>query len=72
MHTCKIQWVDKNGKPTPDTRKSVGYVRCLGYPCKENPSYKPAPSQWFPICAEHLRDMPKDGIWEFKKEKTHE
>ncbi len=68
MTTCKIQWIDKNGKPTPDSNPCVGYVRCLGYPVYENPAYVPTPSDWIPICAEHLPDMPNDGRWEFTKE----
>ncbi len=69
MSHCKIQWIDKDtGKPTPDTNESVGYARCTGYPCKDNPSYVAPTSKWFPICAEHLARLPLDGHWDFSKD----
>lgn len=63
---CEIQWVDATGNPTPDTNEAVGTVQCLGYPCPSNPSYRPEPSREFPICADHLRQMPQDGHWIFR------
>ncbi len=68
---CEIQWVDDDGKPTPDNNKAIGIVQCLGYDLKTsaayavNPSYKPEPSALYPICAEHLKQMPNDGVWVF-------
>ena len=64
--TSSIQWVDPRGEPTPDTNPAIGHARCLGYPVKSNPSYKPTPSPWRPICAEHLKRLPLDGRWEFR------
>ena len=26
MSTCKIQWIDDDGKPTPDSNESVGFA----------------------------------------------
>lgn len=26
MECCRIQWIDKDGKPTPDTNPAIGVV----------------------------------------------
>ena len=68
--TCSIRWIDSDGNPTPDENIAVGEVRCLGYPLtgpNANPSYKPTPTRWFPICATHKTQMPADGYWEFRE-----
>lgn len=66
--TCKIKWIDKDGHDTADENPAIGFVRCLGYPVKSQPTFKPQPSEWFPICAEHLKKMPLDGYWEFRRQ----
>ncbi len=43
--TCKIQWVDCGGKPTPDQNDAVGYAVLK------------ADGRRFPICREHLDVM---------------
>lgn len=69
---CTIKWIDGKGNPTPDTNPPVGYCRCLGYSVPENPSYKPTPSEWYPICAAHkdvldnnVLTVQRGGRWEF-------
>lgn len=61
MTTCKIQWIDDAGNPTPDSNPAITEVRCV---FSGSPGSKP--SEWFPICAEHLKQMPPDGSWEVR------
>lgn len=65
---CRIKWVDQRGSHTPDTNDAIGFVRCMGYTVPQNPSYKPTPSEWFPICADHMEQFPRDGRWEYVQE----
>ena len=61
--TCQIKWIDKVGTPTPDTNAAVKEVRCNFSAVKDR---RPPPSEWFPICADHLKRMPSDGSWEVR------
>jgi hypothetical protein len=54
MTTCKIQWIDAAGVPTPDEHPIYGYVICFS---AETP-------EAIPICAEHFDKMPREG-WMF-------
>jgi hypothetical protein len=46
--TCKIQWIDCKGDPTPDERVAIGEV----YTQDE-------PGRRWPICAEHAKFLDK-------------
>ena len=55
LSTCEIKWVEpsKGDVPTPDSNPAVGYVVAFSNPDRA-----------FPICAEHLARMPREG-WRF-------
>lgn len=77
MPTCKIQWIDSNGTPTPDNRPAIGYVRRDAwreyYPTAVNGYIDYTQSEWFPICAEHAARLREpDMHWTFKKDITEE
>jgi hypothetical protein len=70
--TCKIQWVDRRGNPTPDSNPAVGEVRCNGMHTPKDgypeywPGYGPGKeSEWYPICEGHLSRLPLEG-WEYR------
>jgi hypothetical protein len=74
-NTCKIQWIDKQGNATPDSNPAIGRVRTID----RHEQYHgrtihfPA-SGWFPICAEHAKQLSEPGmhIWLFEpNEKEH-
>ena len=65
--TCQIQWIDKDGKPTPDTNPAIGRCwtmarrtlicgRLLDFP----------ESQHFLICAEHAAQISGLPGWTFE------
>ena len=60
MCKCKIKWIDDRGATTEDDNDAIGKVRCVFEPDSKAPV-----SEWFPICADHLRRMPLSGQWEF-------
>jgi hypothetical protein len=72
--TCKIQWVGTDGKPTPDDKPAIGSVRRDAY--REpyagavNGFIDYTESEWFPICAEHARQLSEPGMhhWTFRTE----
>jgi len=55
MKTCEIQWIDDNGKPTPDTNPAIGIARSII-------TYGGGDSQVreYPICAEHAAQIPTE------------
>lgn len=63
--TCAIQWIDKQGNPTPDTNPAVALIQCMGIYSVERVGYVPEPSEVFPCCAEHLKQIPyhNPGNW---------
>lgn len=68
--TCEIQWVDDDGKATPDTNPSIGRVRTKAREsiiCGRTVSL--GESRWFRICAKHAEHMSDPGmdIWEWEK-----
>lgn len=54
---CRIQWIDKHGRPTPDENAAIGvvwresyeYVNSVGTIVRFNETEK------FPICEEHYQ-----------------
>ena len=67
--TCRIQWIDENGKPTPDTRPAVVMIRSTGKSLQrylyesQGRIVEAQPSEWFPCCAEHLARAEHDGLF---------
>jgi len=67
--TCQIQWIDKQGNPTPDDHPAIGIARIEhAHGCDERSQ------SGFPICAHHLERMPvgwaffggeRASIWHF-------
>jgi len=61
MTTCKIQWIDKKGVPTPDANPAIGRVRVEAYrepyPSAVNGYIDYPTSEWFPICQHHRDRM---------------
>lgn len=46
-HTCQIQWIDCNGRPTADQNEAVGIASITLH----------GETRRFPICAAHLASM---------------
>lgn len=57
MVTCAIQWIDSNGKPTPDTNEAIGSALCTTHYADGTITK----SEAFPICRDHLARM--QGTW---------
>lgn len=53
MTTCRIQWVDDNGRPTPDTNPAVGIAVYEAHEFQVNGRSFFAPEQRYPICEHH-------------------
>lgn len=45
--TCQIQWIDCNGRPTPDQNEAIGVAAFTLH----------GETRRFPICAAHLASM---------------
>lgn len=58
---CQIQWIDSNGKPTPDTNDAVMiahfHVPVHEYGTGKILSYKDDIQGSYPICAEHYAQV---------------
>uniref|UniRef100_A0A6M3L7C3 Uncharacterized protein n=1 Tax=viral metagenome TaxID=1070528 RepID=A0A6M3L7C3_9ZZZZ len=75
MTRCKIQWIGRDGKPTPDTNPAVAEVRIGPHYWYGRPELDPSPvfcppSEWFPVCAAHLADFNQQRLvehnWELR------
>jgi len=69
MSTCKIQWIDDSGRPTPDSNEAVGEVfreSYTSYVYKK--PYTFPETERFPICAKHARLLSDPGMenWKFE------
>lgn len=67
--TCQIQWITRDGTPTPDNNPAIGRVRTIARVEQHHGrAITFAPSQWFPICAKHAERLADAGmhIWEFE------
>ena len=67
MPKCQIQWIDKQGNPTPDNNEAIQRVRTVARVQQiggRGVSFEA--SQWFCICAEHSKQLNNPGmhIWE--------
>ena len=65
---CQIQWIDKQGNPTPDDNEAIGYAICRHTdPCIGGgyPVYAPHDSAPYPICHEHKRQLDSLFNWRF-------
>jgi hypothetical protein len=68
MTTCKIQWIDDTGHMTPDNSPAIGECRCKAHVEQiEGRGIRHEASGWFPICAEHAKQLNEPGMhnWEF-------
>lgn len=73
--TCCIQWIDKHGKPTPDTNLAIGTVyrkTYVSHACGR--SVVMPQTEKFPICTQHARrlDEPDMAYWVFEPFETTE
>jgi hypothetical protein len=68
--TCRIQWIDESGNPTPDSNTAIGWARTYEHDLAwgNGRTYHHDASEWFPICAEHALRLSRPGMWmwEFK------
>lgn len=69
--TCQIQWINRQGQPTPDTNPSIGTCYIIAHidhiPGRPTPYHVPE-SQHFHICAEHAQQLNRPGMqwWRFE------
>jgi hypothetical protein len=69
QETCKIQWIDSSGKPTPDTNPAVGHCWMVARKVPIGGRVVALDEgERFPICAEHLRQLsePGMGFWMYE------
>jgi len=68
--TCRIQWVDANGNPTPDKSTAIGTVYCKAHLAwmPDGRAVTMEKSASFPICAWHARRLDEPGMenWVFE------
>lgn len=74
---CQAQWVDANGKPTPDENEAVamGHVHKMATPMSLDPRVQPTyldeVVKSLPVCAEHMKQVKYNwrygsgGAWTF-------
>ena len=66
---CAIQWVDNNGRPTPDNNNAIGYAYHVAYTYHfpSGNSCHIEASQRYPICAAHAEQLNARGMehWRF-------
>ena len=67
---CEIQWIGKDGKPTPDDNPPIGRVRCKVYGYERgfhNARLRWAGdwSRWFTICEEHAKTLSESDMVEW-------
>ena len=61
--TCKIQWVGKDGQPTPDNATAIGYAYRVAYSeILYGREMRFEESERFPICAFHARRLTEPGM----------
>ena len=75
---CQIQWIDDNGKPTPDDNDAImmahshkpKWLLSSGGPGNKQVGYEEEIQQSFPICEKHYASVSPNmryprGMWEF-------
>jgi hypothetical protein len=69
-HTCAIQWIDGQGRPTPDNSPAIGFVRLREYfHTLHGRTLKFGDNdKWYPICAAHAAQLSAPDMvnWEFQ------
>ena len=71
---CKISWVDKLRKPTPDNNTATHLVRLVGYDSDNKNAIggniHHDTSEWFPCCEAHMKQFNDEHLythhWESK------
>lgn len=62
---CEIQWIDWQGKPTPDANEAIGYAWVEAHTLTIDGRLIHTPeSKHFPICAKHAKRLPMPH-WRF-------
>ncbi len=58
---CEIQWVDDDGKPTPDENEAIGHAWRVAYVGQySGRGVKHEESKHYPVCAAHRARMIAD------------
>jgi len=69
MCTCRIQWIDSQGNPTPDANPAVGVAWTVDYyhMMRDGHVIHFTESEAFPICEAHRArmDAPETAFWRF-------
>ena len=60
--TCRVQWVNDNGEPTPDTNPAEGYA-VLTRTYSRGPSAGHTEVTRIPCCGNHRLDGIREGIF---------
>lgn len=69
---CKIQWIDENGRPTPDENEATVLIRMKAHDpvMADGRTVHIDESEWYPCCASHYAQLENDpkisAIWESK------
>ena len=60
---CEIQWVDKDGNPTPDDNEAIGIVHVPKHDVlmRDGTIYTAEETRHFGICREHVRRLDDIG-----------
>lgn len=60
---CAIQWIDDDGRPTPDQNPAIGAVQCTAHIVQiAGRGVEIGASAWFPICADHAARLAEPGM----------
>lgn len=66
MTTCKIQWIDDYGQPTPDSNPAIGRVMLPERIAQiSGRGIKLDASAWFPICADHAKQLTDPDMYQW-------
>lgn len=68
--TCKIQWIDAHGNPTPDSNPAIGECWVVEHVHQiAGRGVRLPESERYPICHEHARQLDAPGMhhWRFER-----